>query len=315
MIFGTPITWFISEIVALALFFICIVHASKQENARFKILELFGFCIASALFENAGVAGNIYNYDLHRVMMIGKVPLEIIFIEAAILYAALELVEYLKVPTWSKPLVVGLFASVQDMTLDPSAVFDLNAFDGAMSGQWNWTSYYDGNFFGIPFFNFSGWLYLMTYFTMCIMIGRWLYKKTNNKIIGYAYPFVSGVLTAMLCGSFITRFLLWMYPIFEMNQRIPELVMLIINFAIPIVILFICRNRMEAIDFKKSRIAFGIPIALHIIDIVMGYSLDITNAYVPSVLISAVHFAYFFYLFRKSRKLSAGNHLSPIRQS
>lgn len=303
MIFGTPITWLLSEVLSLVLFFVCIVHATKQKNPQFKVLELFGFCIAAGIFENAGVAGKIYDYNTNRIMMIGKVPLEIILLEAAILYVGLLLVGYLKVPSWSKPLIIGLFASIQDMTLDPSAVFDLHQLDGVMSGQWNWTFRYDGTFFGIPFFNFSGWLYLMAYYSAVVLLGRWLYNKTKNKMIGYSYPFIAGVTTPLLLSTPLTTLLLFLHPFFPLFTRTPELIMLIINYSIPMVVLFLYRNKMSAIDFKKDKIIFVIPAVLHIFDIIMGYSLGIKEAYIPSVVVTLIHFSYLFYLYRKTKKI------------
>lgn len=198
MIFGTPVTWLMAEIFSLVLFFIIIKHATKQENPAIRIFEFIGLIIAAALYENVGVAGGIYDYDLHRVLMVGKVPLEILLLEAEIWYVALMLTEKMRLPNWAKPFVVGLFASVQDMTLDPSAVYDLHDFGAGLSGQWNWAKYYDGTFFGIPFFNFSGWLYMMAYFTAFVLLGRWMYKKTKNKFIGNGYPWVAGILTPLL---------------------------------------------------------------------------------------------------------------------
>jgi hypothetical protein len=56
MIFGTPVTWFFTEIMASVLFIWCVAHASKQENGTIRVLELFGFILYAAIFENIGVA-------------------------------------------------------------------------------------------------------------------------------------------------------------------------------------------------------------------------------------------------------------------
>src|ERR1035437_7187330 len=125
MIFGTPVTWFLAEILSVVLFVVCLIHASKQKDAVLRILELIAFLLYSGIFETIGVYAKIYDYNLHRIMLIGKVPIEILRFEAVIFYAVLRLAEFLDIPNWGKPFVVGFLASLQDMTTDPSAVFDL----------------------------------------------------------------------------------------------------------------------------------------------------------------------------------------------
>ncbi len=149
MVLGMPVSWLLADVFSLVLFFAALIHASRQEDGTSRILEIFGFIISAAIFENVGVnVARSYVYDLRRVMMVGSVPLEILLIEAVIWYAAFRLTEYLGLPSWARPFVTGMFASVQDMTIDPAAVFDRYALSGgAMSGQWNWTypGYEGGN--------------------------------------------------------------------------------------------------------------------------------------------------------------------------
>ncbi len=302
MILGTPVTWLLSEALSIVLLFVCLVHASKQKYATHRIMEFFGFIIAAAIFENIGVWGKIYNYDLHRIMMIGKVPLCILIIEAAIMYAALILVERLEVPKWTMPFIVGMLGSVQDMTIDPSSVFDTHLFDGVMSGQWNWTSHYEGGLFGIPFFNFSGWFTMIAFFVALVLIGRHLYEKKQNKIIGYAYPIFAGIIVPIILISPINQFLLYLSPIFPFYTKIPELIMMIILLAVPVVLLFIYRNKMKPFDFKKDKLCYVIPIFLHIFYTILGFAVGIKQAYVPGIVITAIHLAFFCYLYMKSKK-------------
>jgi hypothetical protein len=107
----------------------------KTKNATQKILESFAFIITAGIFENEGVFSKDYVCDLHKLMMIGNVPFEVLIIEASIFYVAFVLADDLNVTTWSKPIIIGFFSSVQDMTLDPSAIYDMHSFDGKMSGQ------------------------------------------------------------------------------------------------------------------------------------------------------------------------------------
>lgn len=80
MIFDTPISWFINEIIASILFIICIVHISKGKNAIHRMLELFCYVLTAGIFENIGVWAGIYDYSVNRIMMFGKVPFAILFL-------------------------------------------------------------------------------------------------------------------------------------------------------------------------------------------------------------------------------------------
>ena len=238
MIFDTPISWFLNEIIASILFIICIVHISKGKNAIHRMLELFCYVLTAGIFENIGVWAGIYDYSVNRIMMFGKVPFAILFIEGAIVYFVMLLMERINVPYWALPFGAGVLASIQDMTLDPSSVFDIHNFSGSLEGQWNWVKYYEGGFVDIPFFNFSGWLTMVLFFMMCVQIGRYLYHKYQKEWIGYVYPFVSILITVILLASPINHFLLYMVPFFKMNTKSAELFMLCFNYIVCFFIMF-----------------------------------------------------------------------------
>jgi hypothetical protein len=302
MILGSPITWFIVELLAVVLFILCIIHASKQENALIKILEMFGFIVYSAIYENIGVFTRMYDYNPHRIMMIGKVPIEILLIEAVIFYAALRLSEYLHIPAWGKALVVGFLASVQDMTIDPSAAFDLHSFNGVMSGQWNWTPRYAGTFFGIPFFNFSGWMYMIAFYVIAIQVGMWLFKKYKKEMIGYLYPFLSAFVALGLLVS-IARFFLFGYPFFPLFTRGAEIALFVFNYFVGLFILLRTQKIDRPFDFKRNGSILVVPIALHVYDIVVAFALKIQIAYIPVVVVSLIHVAYLLYVVYRSKRL------------
>jgi hypothetical protein len=305
MIFGTPVTWFIVEIIAAVLFLVCIVHASRQEHGILRILELLGFVFYSAIFENIGVFTHIYDYNLNRVMLIGKVPIEILLIEAVIFYASFQLVAKLRIPNWAKPFAVGFLSSFQDMSLDPSAVFDLHLLDGILSGQWNWTPRYEGAFFGIPFFNFSGWMYLMAYYSAAVLVGRWLYAKYKKEAIGYLYPFVGGLLGVVLLVSPLTQFLLFGMPFFPIYTRGAEIALLAVNFAIGLGLLLRYQKLDSPFDLKADYPIFVIPLILHVVDLVLAFALKLEAAYIPVVAVSLIHMGYLAFVYLKGRKVRA----------
>jgi uncharacterized membrane protein len=313
MLLGTPITWLIAEILVLSLFIVCIVHASRQEQGIIKILELFGFIIYAAIFENIGVSMKFYDYDLHRMMLIGKVPLEVLMIETVIFYVGLRLAEYLRIPGWGKPIVVGFLSSVQDMTVDPTAIQDVHLFNGVMSGQWNWAFRYAGSFFGIPFYNFTGWVYIMAMYAITIQVGMGLYKKYKQELVGYLYPFV-GIPAALGLQTIFMGFLMWGAPFFPWFNRTVELTMLSITYAIGLFVLVRYHKIEKPFDFKKDGPVFFVPIVLHAFDIIVALVLGLEQAYIPVFAVSAIHIGFLLYVYLKGKKLATPSlSQTPVR--
>ncbi|MCK5857413.1 MAG: carotenoid biosynthesis protein [Bacteroidales bacterium] len=303
---STPGSWAIAEILAFILFFYCVADAMRQNdnNTRiYRVLELFGFIVYAGLFENLGVLSNTYNYSLDRLVMVGVVPLSLLMFEAVIFYSALRFAEIMKFPKWVIPFVVGVLAVLQDMTIDPVAVFDLHNINGVMEGRWNWTSHYDKMFFGIPFFNYIGWFLLMFYYTFLIQIGRNLYDKAKRKkMVGISYIIAAPLLGVALILSPLTRFLLFLDPIYPIHtSRIAEIGMLSLIGIISIAILFKYRKRDAIVDIKDYPIIWLIPLILHVFDIILAFSLKITIAYIPVFLFAGIHIGYLLYYFIRTR--------------
>ena len=302
---STPATWVIVEILAFILFFYCladIVKKNEDKTRIFRVFELFGFIVYAGIFENIGVLGNTYNYSLDRLVMVGAVPLSLLAIEAVIFYSALRFAEVMKFPKWTIPVVVGFLAVLQDLTIDPVAVFDTHLVAGVMEGRWNWITHYKGLLFGIPFFNYTGWFFLMFYYTALIQLGRKLYERSSHKItVGLAYVTLSPIAGVLLIISPITRFLLFLDPIFpKFLNRSAEIAMLAFVMITSIAILIKYRKRDVMINFKDDKVIWIIPLTLHAFDIILAFSLKITIAYIPVLLFAGIHLGYLIYYYLKS---------------
>ena len=302
---STPATWVIVEILAFILFFYCladIVKKNEDKTRIFRVFELFGFIVYAGIFENIGVLGNTYNYSLDRLVMVGAVPLSLLAIEAVIFYSALRFAEVMKFPKWTIPVVVGFLAVLQDLTIDPVAVFDTHLVAGVMEGRWNWITHYKGLLFGIPFFNYTGWFFLMFYYAALIQSGRKLYERSSHKItVGLAYVTLSPIAGVLLIISPITRFLLFLDPIFpKFLNRSAEIAMLAFVMITSIAILIKYRKRDVMINFKDDKVIWIIPLTLHAFDIILAFSLKITIAYIPVLLFAGIHLGYLIYYYLKS---------------
>ena len=105
----TPLSWLAAEIWSAVMFLMCLLHARGRRDSNQRILELFAYVLAVALYENGGVIAGIYDYNKTRIMLFASVPISIMLFEASVLYCAMRLVEHLNVPIWSRPLLVGFF--------------------------------------------------------------------------------------------------------------------------------------------------------------------------------------------------------------
>ncbi len=302
---STPLTWAIAEILAFVLFFYCVADAMKRsdDNSRiYRVLELFGFVFYAGLFENIGVLTHVYDYSLDRLVMVGVVPLSLLMFEAVIFYAALQFAEAMNFHKWARPFVVGFLGVLQDLTIDPVAVFDLHLVNGVMEGRWNWTAHYSDMFFGIPFFNYSGWFLLMFYYATLIQIGRDQHEKSGYKgSIGTAYVIIAPLVGVLLILSPITQFMLFIYPIFPLFlNRTAEIVMLSCIAIATIAVLIKYRPKDVAIDYRDYPVIWIMPLVLHAFNIVLAFSLMITIAYIPVLLFAGIHLGYLgYYLFIK----------------
>ena len=143
----------------------------------------------------------------------------------------------------------------------------------------------------------------MFYYTTLIQLGRKLHEKSGYKRNrGIAYIILSPILGVLLIISPLTRFILFLYPIFPLFlNRTAEIVMLSIIAAISIATLIKCRKRSFDYDYKEYSVIWVVPLILHVFDIVLAFSLGITIAYVPVLLFAAIHLGYIaYYLFRKN---------------
>jgi hypothetical protein len=308
----TPPSWFIVELLSVALLFICMADAIKTyagKNAMVRIGELFGFIAYAGIYENIGVAANVYYYSLNRIVLVGRVPLSILIIEAVIFYVGMRTTEKLRMPAWTAPFLVGLLGVLQDLTLDPSACYDLHMVKGVLEGRWNWNLHYAHTLFGIPFFNFTGWFTMMFYYSGMILLGRWIFSKSAQGVLAAVAYVMLGILVSLaLIVSPLNRFLLMLRPFSPWEPRTNEIVMLIIVLGVSILITLKYLRPREPFDIARDRVIWLVPVILHAYDVLAAYILKIEVAYVPSVLFALPHLVLLYYLFKRRARPVAAAH-------
>ena len=307
---STPITWGLVEVLSIILFLICMVDAfrNNEEQVRlYRVLELFGYVIYAGIFENIGVLTGLYNYSLDRLLLFGVVPLEILLIEGVIFYAAMRFAEKRHLPNWATPFVVGLLCVLQDLTIDPAAVFDLHLVDGIPEGQWNWTPHYSDNLFGIPFYNFTGWFMMMFFYASMLVIGRKLFERSGYKPRnGMLYVILAPLLSLGLIVCPLNPFIIFGVPFVSYFDRTAEIIGLLVVMTLSIIVVVKMWKSKTRLNWKEEKVVWGIPLVLHLWDIIIVFALQIEIAYIPVLLFGAIHMFYlgYYYLRPRSQNLA-----------
>jgi hypothetical protein len=267
-----PLDWLVQDILAILLaVFVLAFIIRREKHPVVVILEMFAFVfIYASIYENAAIVMGLYSYG-RSLVMIGFVPASVPLIEACVLITGIWFLEKTSVPKWAWAPIIGLFGMLQDFSLDPLAIRQIHSVGGVTSGRWNWLidPASAPDILGIPVFNFPGWMLIMLYGTICLLVGRWFYKKSGYRpLVGSIYPFITMFTALLLMISPISRLLLWLEPFFEKGQPI-EWVMLAFHLIIPTALLiFLWRGRMNNRFTRLDLPIFIVPIALHLLDIV-----------------------------------------------
>lgn len=145
----------------------------------------------------------------------------------------------------------------------------------------------------------------------CI-IGRNVYRKKKKEWIGYAYP-VFAMLGTLILQCTVNMFLLFMAPLFPMYQKTPELIMLVVNFAVCIFLVLKYSRYDIPYDAGRDRLMFWMTAFLHIYAMVSILVLGITKAILPCAVVAILHGGYLFFAYRKIK--AAGGKPARLRKN
>lgn len=308
MVGSYSVTWITTEILSILLFMLCLLHALKSDDAKFRTMTLFCFVIAAAIFEHVGVfVTEWYSYDQHRLMMFGAVPLSTLLIESSILYAGTRLFEQMDLPCWMAIWSVGLWSAFADASLDPVFVHDYQAG----SGQWNWNDRYDLSFFGIPFDNFSGWLFMTGVYAFLTLLLRKRLDREKHPVLEDWYP----LLVALVLVVPIAVFTPLICPPIPNKSRlvhgIADLTVLAANCIAGTVFFVKGWKQMRPVDWKKDSVIWLVPVCLDVFDLIVAFAKGIAIAYLPAAGVFAVHL-FFFWRLKTQKSLPAAEALPKI---
>ena len=301
-----PLDWLVQDIIAilLALFVVAFI-IRREKRPVVVILEMFAFVfLYASIYENAAIVMGLYSYG-RSLVMIGFVPASVPLIEACVLITGIWFLEKTSLPKWAWAPIIGLFGMLQDFSLDPLAIRQIHAVGGVTSGRWNWLidPATDPNILGVPVFNFPGWMLIMLYGTICLLVGRWWYKKSGYRpLVGGIYPFIAMFAALLLMISPISRLLLWLEPFFEKGQPI-EWVMLAFHLIVPtLLLIFLWRGRMNTRFTMADLPIFIVPTALHLSDIAFTFVGGFTEIMWIVLLASAIQTALLVFAWLHNRQ-------------
>jgi len=303
-----PLPWLVADIVtALISLLVVAFIIRKARHPVSVILEGFAFAFLYAgLFENFAVVNGWYVYG-RSLLMFGDVPLSVPLIEMDVFLAGLWLLQKMDVPDWCKPFVMGLFGMLQDFSLDPVAVRQVFTVGGVTSGRWTWLLEPGMvNIHSIPVYNFPGWMLIMTYATIYVLLGRRWFRRSGYKpVVGYLYPFIALILAMITMVTPLSSFLLWLQPFFSKGSR-AEWIMLAFHLAFPcLLLLLFWRGRMKSpLSLTGDLPIFAVIVVFHLTDIVGALAGGFSEVLPLVVASSVAHIALLglvYYLGRRVR--------------
>ncbi len=303
-----PLDWLIQDTVVLLLALFLMAFIIRREKRPFIVfLEMFAFAfLYASIYENAACVMGLYSYG-RSLIMIGFIPASVPLIEAGVLITGIWFLEKTAVPKWAWPPIIGLFGMLQDFSLDPLAIRQVHTVGEVTSGRWNWliNPTTDVNILNIPVFNFPGWMLIMLYGTICLLIGRWWYQKSGYRpLVGYVYPFISMFAALLLMISPLSQFLLWLGPLFQKGQSI-EWFLLAFHLLVPTALLvFLWRGKMTAPFTTDDLPVFIFPTVLHLSDIVFTVLGGFTEILWIVLLASAIQTALLLFAWANNRRLA-----------
>ena len=302
-----PIPWLLGDILALLITLVVVIFViRKSKHPAVDLLEGFGFVfLYASLFENFAVVQGWYVYG-RSFLMIGDVPMAVPIIEMDVLIVGLWLLQKMDIPTWCKPFVVGLLGMLQDFSLDPVATHQVFTVQGVTSGRWTWLLPAGmSNIYQIPVYNFPGWMLIMLYASIYILIGRWWFTRSGYKAwVGYTYPLIGLFLALVTMVTPLSNFLLWLQPLASKGSS-AEWVMLAFHLLFPsLLLVYFRRGRMKSsLSLKDDFPVFVVPLAFHLSDILFALVGGYIEVLWLVLLASVVHLALVGGIYWRGRRL------------
>jgi len=171
------------EFLGFFLFSILLLREIFKKNGG-RVYELLSCAIFGVLLEVGNIyIAHIYHYsDIFLVNILG-VPLAIGLGWAVIIYCAMLLSDQYNTPWQIRPFTDAFIVILADLVLDVVAI---------RIGFWSWTIPFDQEWYGVPFENLVGWIFVAISFSFIIRFIRTLNpKRVLTKLLMLFSPFIA----------------------------------------------------------------------------------------------------------------------------
>ncbi len=130
---------------------LALIHAlyDAKNNRIQRLLMLITLFIYGFLLEYLGVRAGNYTYASETIMLFEIIPLSVTCAWVGIIYSIMLIGDFLELSPLMRIITTTLIALSIDWGMDPIAV---------ELGAWTWTI--EGQYYGIPGFNFIGWFFI-----------------------------------------------------------------------------------------------------------------------------------------------------------
>jgi hypothetical protein len=246
----TPLSYTLFEILGLILLILCAIYRIKKKDMPTIsiIMELVVILAFGLSLEIIAVQLGRYAYPPFNLMLF-NVPLIIGIGWAVILFSTMWLTDSLKIPEWSRVFVDAFLALLIDLSMDAVAIRDIYTFGTTSSGMWAWGIPLDAEWFGVPWYNFSGWWFIIASMSAALRLTRYVSRKKNTTIAHIIYP----IIAYFLAGLFL--FLTGLLDII-----IPSLIIFIIQMSFSVIIIgWKWRGADKKITLKNDFPVYFVP--------------------------------------------------------
>ena len=167
---SNPINFlYIFEGGAFIFFFLILARKIYQKNYS-KLFEIISCSIFGMILEIANIYfSHNYSYSQNFLISIAGVPLAIGLGWGVIIYSAMLLSDQYNIPWKIRPFMDALTAVVLDIAIDPVAI---------RLGFWNWKMPLGNEWYGVPFENLAGWIFVTLSFSFVIRFIRTLISNS-----------------------------------------------------------------------------------------------------------------------------------------
>ncbi len=178
-----PNYYLVFEILGIASFLMIIIRESASRHYR-RVFEIISCAVFGIILEIGDTYfTHTYSYSSNFLIEVMHVPLVIGAGWATIIYCAMLLSDEYNVPWQLKPFLDALTALMLDLSMDAIAI---------RLGFWHWVIPLNQEWYGVPFENLAGWIFVVFSFSFLMRFLRTLnMNRLSTKMLAMFSPVIA----------------------------------------------------------------------------------------------------------------------------